>query len=90
MAKLAPGIRLLRSLARAGKSQQSMLAKFLTAAAPLPSKSRRKSPPNVQLRRSHHSKFASVRGSILIRRLAGGWQPSFRSQVDSQSPPATE
>lgn len=45
MAKLAPGIRLLRSLARAGKSQQSMLAKFLTAAAPLPSKSRRKSPP---------------------------------------------
>ena len=38
MAKLAPGIRLLRSLARAGKSQQSMLAKFLTAAAPLPSK----------------------------------------------------
>jgi poly(hydroxyalkanoate) depolymerase family esterase len=44
MAKLVPGVRLLRSLARAAKSQQSMLAKLLDASAPTPRKPRRKPP----------------------------------------------
>jgi poly(hydroxyalkanoate) depolymerase family esterase len=45
MAKLAPGVRLLRSLVRAGKSQRSILTKLIVAAAPLPSKARRKPAP---------------------------------------------
>lgn len=38
MAKLAPGIRLLRSLARAGKSQQAMVVRLLSASVPKPKK----------------------------------------------------
>ena len=45
MAKLAPGIRLLRSLTRAGKAQQKAVKKLLAAAAPKPSKPPRKSAP---------------------------------------------
>lgn len=45
MAKLAPGVRLLRSLTRAGKSQRFLLTKLLAAGAPLPAKTRRKPAP---------------------------------------------
>jgi poly(hydroxyalkanoate) depolymerase family esterase len=43
MAKLAPGIRLLRSLAKAGKAQQKAVTRLLAAATPKPVKSPRKS-----------------------------------------------
>jgi poly(hydroxyalkanoate) depolymerase family esterase len=42
MAKLTPGIRLLRSLAKAGKAQQKAVTKLLAAAAPKPPKAPRK------------------------------------------------
>jgi len=45
MAKLTPGVRLLRSLARAGKSQQKLMTRLLKASAPKPSKPARKSAP---------------------------------------------
>jgi len=44
MAKLAPGVRLLRSLTRAGKAQQKMVTKMLAAAVPKPAKPARKAP----------------------------------------------
>jgi hypothetical protein len=46
MAKPAPRVRLLRSLTRAVKSQQSMLAKLLDACAPAPKKPPRKAAPS--------------------------------------------
>lgn len=42
MAKPATGVRLLRSLVRAGKAQQSLLTRLVAAATPKPAKSRRK------------------------------------------------
>ena len=73
MAKLAPGVRLRRSLARAAKSQQSMLVKLLKVYAPTPQKPPRKAAP-----RKPPSKHA-----------AQTTRPEVRSRTGPGLPPAT-
>lgn len=59
MAKLAPGIKLLRSLARAARSQRKMATSLLAAAVPQPPKRSRKPP--------------SARPAVAPPPLAGRW-----------------
>jgi poly(hydroxyalkanoate) depolymerase family esterase len=78
MAKPAPGVRLLRSLARVAKSQQSKVAKLLDAYAskpPKPSKPPRKSPPRksppkiaapVEIRRAAQPALPRAPGKWLV------------------------
>lgn len=70
MAKLTPGVRLLRNLARAGKTQQTLMTKLLTAATPTPSKPARKSAP-----RKSPKPTATPAGTLKIRQHARSHTP---------------
>jgi poly(hydroxyalkanoate) depolymerase family esterase len=56
MAKPAPGVRLLRSLARAGKVQRSMVARLLTTSAPKKSPPKRAAAPAATLKIRQHTR----------------------------------
>jgi poly(hydroxyalkanoate) depolymerase family esterase len=56
MAKPAPGVRLLRSLARAGKAQRSMVARLLTTSAPKKSPPKRAAAPAATLKIRQHTR----------------------------------
>jgi poly(hydroxyalkanoate) depolymerase family esterase len=74
MAKTTPKVRLLRSLARAAKSQQSLMARLLDAAVPTPKKPPRKPAP-----RKPPSKRAAAQSA----------SPETRHHARSALPPAT-
>jgi poly(hydroxyalkanoate) depolymerase family esterase len=83
MAKPTPRVRLLRSLARAAKSQQSMLAKLLDAYAPTPQKPRRKPSP----RKPPSKRAAAQTAPLEIRRHARpGLAPATGKWLAAQYP----